>query len=61
MKDKLIKYSHNIYSQFGEDGIIGKIFEIIGTHSKFVLNSVLGMVCIFQIQPVFGKMVGKQY
>jgi len=31
---KLVDFSFNKYSQFGEDGIIEKIFEIIGTKSK---------------------------
>lgn len=31
---KLFDYKLNISSQFGEDGIIKKIFEIIGTNSK---------------------------
>jgi Methyltransferase FkbM domain len=33
-KPKLSEYGFNKYSQFGEDGIIKKIFEIIGTTSK---------------------------
>ena len=33
-KKKLIDYRHNIYSQFGEDGIIAKVFETIGYQSK---------------------------
>ena len=31
--EKLIDYSYNTYSQFGEDGIIEKIFKIIGINS----------------------------
>lgn len=31
---KISDFSYNIYSQFGEDGIIEKIFSIIGTKSK---------------------------
>lgn len=34
IKPKLSDFSYNKYSQFGEDGIIQKIFEIIGTTSK---------------------------
>ncbi|MDD5589094.1 MAG: hypothetical protein PHP92_03520 [Candidatus Nanoarchaeia archaeon] len=30
LKKKLIDFSHNAFSQFGEDGIIRKIFDIIG-------------------------------
>ncbi|WP_018702956.1 hypothetical protein [Anaeromusa acidaminophila] len=33
-KEHLSKYSFNTYSQFGEDGIINKIFEIIGAKNK---------------------------
>lgn len=32
-KPRLIDFSYNHYSQFGEDGIVKKIFEIIGTQS----------------------------
>lgn len=37
-KPRLIDFSHNVYSQFGEDGIIAKIFEIIGPRSKVVVE-----------------------
>ncbi len=37
-KPKLIDYRFNKYSQFGEDGIIKKIFEIIGTTSKICVE-----------------------
>lgn len=37
-KKRLIEYSYNIYSQFGEDGIIRKIFAIIGTQSKLAVE-----------------------
>lgn len=37
-KQRLIEFSQNIYSQFGEDGIIRKIFEIIGPESKVVVE-----------------------
>ncbi len=30
LKERLVDYSHNAFSQFGEDGIIKKIFNIIG-------------------------------
>lgn len=33
-KTKIAEFKENIYSQFGEDGIIRKIFEIIGVKSK---------------------------
>lgn len=33
-KKTLFDYRHNIFSQSGEDGMISKIFEIIGTTSK---------------------------
>ena len=35
---KLTDYKKNVYSQFGEDGIIEKIFEIIGTTSKLAIE-----------------------
>lgn len=34
MKPLLNTHSHNVYSQSGEDGIIEKIFQIIGIKSK---------------------------
>lgn len=37
-KKKLSDFSYNRYSQFGEDGIIEKIFEIIGTTSKLCIE-----------------------
>lgn len=37
-KLKLSHYAHNTYSQFGEDGVVAKIFEIIGTTSKICLE-----------------------
>ncbi|HSX26194.1 MAG TPA: hypothetical protein VLE89_04215 [Chlamydiales bacterium] len=37
-KPKLSDYQKNIYSQFGEDGIIEKIFELIGTTSKIAIE-----------------------
>lgn len=37
-KPKLADYGYNKYSQFGEDGIIEKIFEIIGTTSKVCIE-----------------------
>jgi hypothetical protein len=37
-KKKLIDYACNVYSQFGEDGIVQKIFEIIGTKSKIAVE-----------------------
>lgn len=38
IKKKLNDSSFNHYSQFGEDSIIEKIFEIIGTQSKFCIE-----------------------
>jgi len=35
---KLTEFSKNIYSQFGEDGIIEKIFKIIGPSSKICIE-----------------------
>lgn len=35
---KLSDFAHNYYSQYGEDGITAKIFEIIGTESKVCLE-----------------------
>jgi len=37
-KNKLDDFCHNVFSQFGEDGIIEKIFEAIGTKSKLCLE-----------------------
>jgi len=37
-KERLIEYAHNVYSQFGEDGIVKKIFEIIGPESKLAIE-----------------------
>ncbi len=37
-KPRLFDYGHNIHSQFGEDGIIQKIFEVIGTKSKVAIE-----------------------
>jgi len=35
---KLVDHCANVYSQFGEDGIIEKIFEIIGIQSKLCVE-----------------------
>lgn len=35
---RLADYRSDTYSQFGEDGIIGKIFDIIGTRSKLCVE-----------------------
>ena len=35
---KLIDYCSNVYSQFGEDGIVEKIFEIIGAETKLCVE-----------------------
>jgi hypothetical protein len=35
---KLADHGYNVYSQFGEDGIIQKIFERIGTTSKVAIE-----------------------
>jgi hypothetical protein len=32
--EKLSDYGYNVYSQFGEDGIIEQIFKVLGTSSK---------------------------
>ncbi len=37
-KLKLTEFSENIYSQHGEDGIIGKIFELIGETSRVCIE-----------------------
>lgn len=37
-KESLSEYKENKYSQFGEDGIIEKIFEIVGTESKVCIE-----------------------
>lgn len=37
-KPKLIDYKNNVYSQFGEDGIIEKIFETMGVESKVAIE-----------------------
>lgn len=38
MKETLRKYARNVHSQFGEDGIIEKIFEVIGIRSKVCIE-----------------------
>ncbi len=38
MTKKISDYSYNRYSQFGEDGIINKIFDTIGTSSKVCIE-----------------------
>lgn len=38
MKSKLVDFKKNVHSQYGEDGIIKKIFEIIGTKSKTAIE-----------------------
>ena len=35
---KLSDHGHNVFSQFGEDGIIGKIFDAIGTSSQVCIE-----------------------
>ena len=37
-KPQLIDFARNEFSQFGEDGIIEKIFEVIGTRSKICIE-----------------------
>jgi hypothetical protein len=37
-KKRLFEYAMNVYSQFGEDGIVQKIFEVIGTESKIAVE-----------------------
>lgn len=37
-RPRLIDHGYNQHSQFGEDGIIQKIFEIMGTKSKIVVE-----------------------
>jgi hypothetical protein len=37
-KKKMCDYSKNIFSQFGEDGIIEKAFQIIGTSSRVCIE-----------------------
>lgn len=37
-KPPLTDYSHNYYSQFGDDGVIEKIFSIIGEDSKLCVE-----------------------
>lgn len=37
-KKKLLDYSFNVYSQFGEDGVIKRILEIIGTTAKVAVE-----------------------
>lgn len=38
IKPKLKDFSFNVFSQFGEDGIIKKIFELIGTKTKLCIE-----------------------
>lgn len=35
---KLSSFARNVYSQYGEDGVIEKIFEVIGTSSKVCIE-----------------------
>lgn len=37
-KPLLVDFSYNKYSQFGEDGIIDKLFSVIGTSSKICIE-----------------------
>lgn len=37
-KPRLVDFSYNKYSQFGDDGIIEKIFDIMGTTSKVCIE-----------------------
>ena len=37
-KEPLSSFKYNVYSQFGEDGIVEKIFDIIGTKSKVAIE-----------------------
>jgi len=37
-KKRLAEYVYNNYSQFGEDGVVEKIFEVIGTQSKIAVE-----------------------
>lgn len=37
-KPTLATYRANVYSQFGEDGVLAKILEIIGTNSKLCIE-----------------------
>ncbi|OGZ65400.1 MAG: hypothetical protein A3C50_03610 [Candidatus Staskawiczbacteria bacterium RIFCSPHIGHO2_02_FULL_43_16] len=38
VKSKLTDYSSNVYSQFGEDGITGQIFRVIGVASRICVE-----------------------
>ena len=53
-KPRLIDFATNKYSQFGEDGMIQKIFELIGTLQKWRLNLGHGMDSIFLTPPLYG-------
>lgn len=37
-KPRLIDFAYNVYSQFGEDGVINKIFELIEPQSKICIE-----------------------
>jgi hypothetical protein len=37
-KPRLSEYKEDVYSQWGEDGIVTKIFEVIGTSSKIAVE-----------------------
>jgi hypothetical protein len=39
---RLNRYEHQVYSQYGEDGIIGEIFRRIGTTNKFFVEFGVG-------------------
>jgi len=55
---KLSDYAYNVYSQFGEDGIIKKIFEILGTLSKVCIEFGAWDGCT---HPSTQKLRGKYY
>jgi hypothetical protein len=37
-KPKLLNYAYNMFSQGGEDGVVAKIFDVIGTESKMAIE-----------------------
>ena len=48
----LSEYRTDVFSQSGEDGIIEKIFDVIGTKINGLLNLALATVSLYLIQEI---------
>lgn len=57
-KHTLAEFGINRYSQNGEDGIIEKIFDLIGTASRISSSLVLGTDATCKIRRICGQRVG---